>query len=265
MILKGNGFTSTEGRKKAKRIVKRHSKGFLLLESTLHDCRSFAKSISIRKQKTDEEKQKIIALVVFIRLLEITETALLVMKNGMSNEANTLFRVFLDAYFVFANICSDASFVASYITSDETMRLKLMNSVKKHDSDLFKKINEYATEEIKAELKQKIREENIQAFNSYAYAHNVDCSEIYDSMYRLMSAAIHTTPRSLEKYIEEDENGNIVDIKYYPVEEDIPDRVFDFTAFLINVLSGLQEVFGSLDVKEIEAKKTELNETKEEK
>jgi hypothetical protein len=78
-------------------------------------------------------------------------------------------------------------------------------------------------------------------------------------MYRLMSAPLHTTPRSLEKYVKEDEDGNIVEIKYYPVENDIPQRVYDFTYYLIKVISGLKEVFGCLNKEEIEAMIEKLN------
>jgi hypothetical protein len=108
--VKGEGFTSEAGSKEAERIVSRHSGVFCSLETTIRECKSFVASVEVSEQETEEDRQKIIALVVFVRLLEITEAALLIMRNGMSNEADTMFRVFLDAYFVFANICSDASF-----------------------------------------------------------------------------------------------------------------------------------------------------------
>jgi len=248
----GDGFISNQGRQVSERILARHCLVLRQLEEVIGKCRAFVTARNITGQDTEQDRQKVIALVLAVRLLEITEAALLVMKSGMSNEANTLFRVFLDAYFVFANVCSDAGFIPGYLKSDEAARLKLLNSVEKHDSELFMRINEYATNQLKADLKQKIAEENIQTFNSYAYADNVCCSEIYDSMYRLMSSSLHTTPRSLEKYVEEDRNGNIIEIKYYPVENDIPHRMYDFAYFLIKMLSGLKEVFGSLHAEEIE-------------
>ena len=259
MKVSGDGFISNQGRQESERILARHCLVFHQLEEIIGKCRAFVTAANITGQDTKEDRQKVIALVLAVRLLEITEAALLVMKSGMSNEANTLFRVFLDAYFVFANVCSDAGFIAGYLESDEAARLKLLNSVEKHDSELFRRINEYATDQLKADLKQKIADENIQAFNSYVYADNVRCSEIYDSMYRLMSSSLHTTPRSLEKYVEEDRSGNIVEIKYYPMENDIPHRMYDFAYFLIKILSGLKEVFGSLHTEEIEAMIEELD------
>lgn len=253
MKVSGEGFTSERGKQEANVILARHPLVLNELEEIIGACRTFVMSANITGQDADLDKQKIIALVLGVRLLEISEAALLVIRSGMSNEANTLFRVFLDAYFVFANVCNDPEFLVGYFKSDEAARLKLMNSANKHDSELFKRINAYATGQLRTDLKDKITAEKIQAFNSYAYANNVGCSEIYDSMYRLMSSSLHTTPRSLDKYVEEDKHGNIIEIKYHPIEEDIPHRIYDYAYFLIKVLGGLKEVFGLLDTKEIEA------------
>lgn len=86
---------------------------------------------------------------------------------------------------------------------------------------------------------------------------------MYDSLYRLMSAPLHTTPRSLEKYIEEDEYGNITEIKYYPVEDDIPQRAYDFAYHLIKVLGGLKDVFGCSNEKETNEMIEKLNKSVE--
>ncbi|MCI5116079.1 MAG: hypothetical protein D3915_03755 [Candidatus Electrothrix sp. AU1_5] len=253
MKVKGEGFTSKLGKQEAEAILNHHRFTLNELKAIIDACHTFVMSANITGQDTDKEKQKIISLILGVRLLEISGAALLVIESGMSNEANTLFRVFLDAYFVFANVCTNPEFITGYFKSDEAMRLKLMNSSKKHNSELFKKINTYADEQLKTELKQKITEEKIQTFNSYAYAENVGCSEIYDCMYRLMSASLHTTPRSLQKYMKKDKHGNIIEIKYHPTEDDIPQRIYDFAYFLIKILSGLKEIFGELNAEEIEA------------
>ena len=260
MNIDGDGFLSEASQEKARQICISNDRVFKELERGISEVRSFVSLQEVKKQDTDEGRQKIIALVLAVRVLELSEAILLVMRHGMSNEANTLFRVFLDAYFVLANVCGDASFVANYFKSDEAARLKLLNAAKKHDSELFEAINEYATEALHDELQKKIAEEKIQAFNSYAYANNIGCSEIYDSMYRIASGSLHTTPRSLEKYVEEDAEGNVVLIKDYPLEGDIPDRAYDVAYFLIKLLSGLKEVFGCFVDEEIQTQIDDLNE-----
>ena len=250
MKIKGNGYLSKEGLESSQKIISKNFEKFEFLEIVLEKIREFMLAEEITWQETEEEKQKVIALIVAVRLLEITEAALLIMKHGMNNEANSMFRIFLDAYFIIGNVCSDKSFVANYFNSDTSARLKLLNSVEKHDSELFREINEYASKALKDELKEKITEENIQAFNSYAYASNISCEGIYDSMYRITSSVLHTTPRSLENYVEE-KDDIITSINYYPVETDIAQRIYDYSYFLIKVISGLKELFGKLNVEEI--------------
>lgn len=250
MKITGNGFLSNDGLKISSEIVRNNLDKFEFLEFLLNELRKFVLSREIDHQETEEQKQKIISLVVTVRLLEITEAALLIMKHGMNNEANSIFRIFLDAYFIIANIYSEKSFVSNYFNSDTAARLKLLNTVEKHDTELFKEINEYASKELKNELKDKISKENIQAFSSYAFASNVGCEEIYDSMYRMTSASLHSMPRSLENYVEE-EDGIITSINYHPIEIDIPQKIYDYSYFIIKVISGLKKLFGELSTEEI--------------
>lgn len=258
MQITTEGFLSKSSFELSRKICSEHDGVFRSLESVLEEIKRFASEQEITEQKTDEGRQRVIALVLLARIIEISEASLLVMKHGMSNETSSLFRVFLDAYFVFANVCNSANFIADYFKSDEEARLKLLNSAARRNSDIFAMVNEYGAQ-AKAELEQKVREENIQAFNSFNYAEKVGCGEIYDSMYRICSASIHTTPRSLGKYVEEDADGNIIAINVHPWSEIIPERAYDFAYFLIKVLSGTKEVFGCLNQEEIEAMVDKLN------
>jgi hypothetical protein len=259
MKVSGNGFLTKDGRNKTTVIKNRHIKAFRSYEKIIKKCRSVVLSVEMNEQATEKDRQKIIAIVLAVRLLEICEAALVILRHGLSNEADTLFRVFLDAYFIFVNVCLCPKFIVEYFRSDEPARLKLMNAAARHNSELFEDLNKYVTPEIKGQLKQKISEECIKAFKSEEYAKTAGCSIIYDSLYRLMSAPLHTTPRSLAKYVEEDENGNIIKIKYYPVEEDLPQRVYDFAYFLIKVIGGLKDVFEVSNENEIKAMIDELN------
>jgi hypothetical protein len=261
MKVSGDGFLTELGYEKSAEIVQRNSRVFDALEGNIRLCRSFVLSVDLEGQSTLKERQKIIAIVVAVRILEIAEAAFLILKNGLSNEADTLFRVFLDAYFVFANTCLDPEFVVEFFRSDEAARLKLMNAAGNHSSEIFKLLNEYAKPDLKEELKQKIKDEDIKSFKSVEYAKKAGCAEMYDSIYRLMSAPLHTTPRSLEKYTEEDEDGIVIKIKYYPVEEEIPQRAYDFAYHLIKVIGGLTDIFGNIIETNTKTMIDELNET----
>lgn len=91
--------------------------------------------------ETPEEKQRVIALIILVRLLEIVESMVILAAYGVRQELQTLFRVFLDAYFLLANVCSDPGFVPVYFRTDGPERLKLLNAVTKHDHPLFASYN----------------------------------------------------------------------------------------------------------------------------
>lgn len=265
MKIVGDGHLSTNGKALAKRLVEENRAGFDALSQSITEFRTFAASCEVEGQDSEEEKQKVIALILAARLLEVAEAAFIVMQHGMSTESNSLFRVFLDAYFVFGNVCSRQEFVAEYFKSDEADRLKLINASRKHSSGLFKPTNEGISEAHRLGLKDRVESEKIQAHNSYNYAVKIGCEEIYDSMYRIHSAETHTAPRALERYAVEDASGVVLSAKDAPSEDEIPQRLYDYSYFIIKALSGLMEVFGCLDKEEIDRLLEDLSNVKHNK
>ena len=214
------------------------------------------RSLHIAPQSTDAEKQKVIAAVLLARVIEAVEAGFLLASRGACVETVTMFRVFLDAYFVLANVCSDAGFLSKYFRSDEAERLKLMRAASKRKSDLFSEVREYASNELQSELDARIKAEKIQSFNSFAYAENVGCGNIYDSMYRISSAAVHSSPRVLEQLVESDNEGRITHI-FLLAHGDSTNRVlYDFHHFFCCALKGICELFEKdhADVEELSAR-----------
>lgn len=192
---------------------------------------------------TAEEKQRIIVLVLVVRLLEIVESTLILAASGVRQELNTMLRVFLDAYFLIANTCSDPGFLSVYMRTDVPERLKLLKAASKYNDDPFRTLNEYATADVKSALDQKIRAERIQAFNSYVYAEKVGCAQFYDLIYRVCSASIHTTPRCLEQYLETDGKTTILAVVHAGDTETTNRVLYDMGSFFGKALCGVCELF----------------------
>lgn len=201
------------------------------------------RSLPLTSQATDAEKQKVIASVLLARVIEVVESGFLLASRGARLETATMFRVFLDAYFVLANVCSNGGFLSTYFRSDEAERLKLMRAASKRDSEMFREITEYASHELQNELDAKIKAEKIQAFNSFEYAASVGCGDIYDSMYRISSAAVHSSPRALENIVEVDDEGRITHI-FLRADGAAANRVlYDLHHFFCKALEGICDLF----------------------
>jgi len=250
MKVVGDGFLNTTLPNLSETAPQANQAQYALLLEQIKFGENFKHDLKIDGQETPEERQKIIALIAFIRLLEVVQSLAILAAYGVKEDLLSLFRVFLDAYFVLANCCSDIEFIPLYFQSDERARLKLMNAASKHDTKMFKRLNKAATAEIMSDLKSKIEEERIQPFQSFEYAKKVGCEEIYDSMYRIASSSIHTTPRCLGHYVQADEDGIIIRINHGVDPEKIDTVINGVSSFFIKSMLGLSELFG-LDKEEV--------------
>lgn len=259
MKIVGTGFLSPEGLHEAQQLRERIAPLLDLVARVIDLCHQGLVSVDVAGQSTDEEKQKVIACVMLSRLLEISEATLLLARGGFSVEVTSTLRTFLDAYFIFGNVCRDPKFVPQYFNTDLKTREKLMNVALKHDAAPFQLSKAYASQAVRDELKAHIAAAGATEFNSYEYASNVGCVAIYDSLFRIASAATHSTPRSLSDYITENSDGEIVELRRRPQLSDIPTRLFDLGHFLLNVRSTFDELFGVDDDAEILALRSEID------
>lgn len=223
------------------------------INDTIEEIKCFAASQSIVDDESEIHRQQITALLLAARICEISEASVLIMKAGLSNEARSMFRIFLDAFFVFGAICSDAKNVKEYFSTDVAARLKLINVSAKHSSEIFDLIKSEFSEYEKNELSKIVKDGKLQEFKSFNFANLCGCNHIFDSIYRVYSASTHSTPRSLEAYVKSD-NDRIVGVVFNPSPDGISQVAYDLAIFLIKVLSGLTEVFGALDQEKIKQK-----------
>ncbi len=240
--IEGDGFISGKCLKSFQQNSEINTELFDILVELNDFSEELKNEFVVFRHDTPEEKQKVISMVVFIRILEIIQASIILVSKGVREELHSLFRIFLDAYFVLANCCSDPDFIPTYFQSDECARLKILNSSLKYETELFKRTKEYAMKE-RDDLDRSVKDEKIQAFNSFAYAKNVGCEKIYDSMYRVESASIHTSPRCLDHYVEADLKGNIILIKHHSDPEEIDWHVYCISDLFIKAISGVCELF----------------------
>ncbi|MFN4351661.1 MAG: DUF5677 domain-containing protein [Hylemonella sp.] len=243
MKITGTGFLSAKGTVAAESVTAGIAPVLALAEKAAALCHRGMTEISVNSQETPEEKQRVIACVMLARLLEITEATITLARGGFSVQVVSATREFLEAYFLFGNVCKDPAFVPEYFNTDLMTRQKIINQASKHKVTPFDMTNQYATAEVKAELKAQINEVRASELDTYKYASNVGCAALYDSLYRIASAATHSSPRSLGGYISE-VDGIVVEVKRGPQLGEIAQRLLDQGSLLLNVRGAFEELFG---------------------
>jgi len=244
MKIVGDGFLSVRGVAESERVKNEISLIVNLVENAIGLCDISLLKIDINAQDTDIEKQKIISSVVFARLLEISESIVLLANAGFSTEVTAGLRNFLEAYFIFGNLCSSSEFVKEYFNTDLKARQKIINAAAQGKSDIYEKVNQYATESVRGELKSEIEELKAVEANCYEYARRIGCADTYNALYRVASAATHSTPRSLEAYVTENKTGDVIEIRRTPQIGKIPDNLITVGLFLLNSCEGYNKLFG---------------------
>jgi hypothetical protein len=245
MKVSGTGFLSEDGKTKALKIRTELSSILKLSYEAAMQCHETLVSMQplILGQDTENDKQKIIASVLQVRLLEIAESAIYLAQGGFSVEICSAYRNFLEAYFIFGNVCEDAAFVAKYFNSDLKVREKLINVSQSSNSEIFEPVKQYASDQVRNELRAEIERLSASDTNTFTYAKNIGCEDIYNSQYRISSAATHSTPRSLADYVIEDSEQNVIELKRHPQADGVEQRLLDIAWFLTKVNSAYLNIF----------------------
>lgn len=118
-----------------------------------------------------------------------------------------------------------------------------MNVAAAYEDSPFKLLNEYATDVVRTELKEHIAAVEAAEIKTYTLAKRIGCGAIYDSMYRINSAATHSTPRSLSGYVTKNLDGEIVELHRRPQMENMPDCLFALFDFLLTVRTAFDDLF----------------------
>lgn len=260
MKIIGKGFTAPQNKAEAAELATKLSPLLEFTENAVNLCQQTLESIDVGDQHSNTGKQKTIASILLARMLETAEAIICLSRCGFGNDVNPMFRVFIEAYFIFGNVCKDAKFIPEYFATDLANRQRVINAAIKHKDSIFQSLKEYATEEMRETLKKEIEDAKASILDTFKNANAIGCAHIYDSIYRITSAETHTTPRSLSVYVKEEVDGTISEIFRKPSLGHIPRRLYDTSHFLLTAYSGFNELFG-LDVSSITAKQREKLET----
>lgn len=242
MKIIGNGFLSKAGLLESQSIEGELREILNILQDLVELGDFILQSANLEEQETEIEKRKVVCSVLMARILEISEAIIVLAKGGFSNEVMSSVRNFVEVYFIFGNACIEKGFFEEYFKTDLVARKKIINVALQSKSEIFEKVRNYATDDVVDELKNEILDLSAVESNCYHYAKKIGCTDIYDGLYRIASSATHSTPRSLEVYVSENENEDVVEIKRKPQINNIDENLYSISYFLTNVC----DIFGSL-------------------
>lgn len=233
------GFLSKQAAEIGKEIHGMYKKYFDLC----CDINRFAEKVKNEFEIHSKNGQEVITACLFIRLLESYQAATLLIGRGFDSQVKAMIRMMLETLIVLKLCCVDKEFVNIYVKKDEKDRHKIMNVAHRYDDALFAELREYATDEVRTELKKKIEKEGISDFMWEDLAHKADMIRDYDTVYRLTSMHVHANPRNLEAYLDVGPNGEITSLNHTPHIEDTMIHLLTSCDFMARGLEFMLQLY----------------------
>lgn len=192
----------------------------------------------------DQEGQKVISNAVFIKILNGFQAIVILTKKGLKVESEILLRTILEALFILKILCEDDEFYKKYISMDAVRRKTLITVAQKNNYAVFEATRKILTEEFLEDLEEEIRKSGVDRgdFKVEQLAIKAKLHDLYESVYRLTSEAVHSQIRSLSSYVKEDAQGKVVSFYDGPIG-DISDEVDTAMTMLIAAVESMQNLY----------------------
>jgi hypothetical protein len=228
MSFEKEGFLSQEAEEYKSKVINDNQGLFHLC----FELNTLAHGFKYDLQVHNQDAQEMILGCLLIRLLNNFQGIVILTNYGLVIEAKILLRSMLETLFILKICCEDKDFINKYIKSDQVYRYKLLNIPENNPDRIFDALREYATKDIKKQVKENIKVDNIKEFEIYELAEKAGLKSHYDSAYRLLCNTSHSGVRSLEEYLVLDEKREVQILNSGPIEK-------DFDLVLITAMDNL--------------------------
>ena len=213
------------------------------------------KHVSQADIKTHEVEKMIVSALMF-RAIEASRSAELLAVVGLTADASVASRTLIEALAKLGCAAEDVAFVKQYANSSLVDLLRLHNAVRSDPSD--RSLSDDAKyEELKRDVETSGADRLPPVEQLLAKA---GLKASYTFGYRVQSVDAHVAPYSLERYYMTDQDGEVVGLKQYPHENEVPVVVMGTAIQLLASLVAWAKVCGVniVEQSEFEARMNEL-------
>lgn len=208
-----------------------------------HDLNNFAQKVKFEFSIDSNNGQQVIASTLFIKVLHGFQSTILLFKHGLASEGKVIARSIMETMFTLKAICDNEDAVREYIQSDNAKREKLLNVIlNEPDQDIFSTVKKEITPEFIDSIKVRNRDQKVRDISAQEWAEKAGLKSHYQTAYRILSDEVHTTPRALQQYLKEDDNG-LLKLECAPSTDDFSPTLITALITLLISLDSLCTIF----------------------
>jgi hypothetical protein len=198
--------------------------------------------------------QQFTAALLFSRALQSYQGAMLLAERGMIQESRTLVRSCAETAIILAKVAEDSSFVDRIVEAHHKHYLSLIN-VMSANPNAMKALPPEAPEsfaKFKAEIKALYPDRKPRDYNLAEMAIDVEMTGLYDTIFRAISGdAAHPTIGAMMPHTIQDDNGEILDLRFEPVNAKLDVTLSCAVSSLLHTLDSMYQVFLIIEFKHV--------------
>lgn len=166
---------------------------------------------------------ELVGTPLYIRSISNYQAFLILVSKGMLHQSHIMLRALVEVMFPLVAISKDSAFAFEYIRHDEHSRKGVLSKLKRYKETVDKEDPRIEqTNEIIESIKDNIDTNDIHKYSTEELSIKAGLHSWYDTVYAITSAAVHTTPRSIEGHLViNEDDGAITGFKNEPEIDNI--------------------------------------------
>lgn len=216
------------------------------------DFFGFAKDINklcmklLTELKIDsEDNHKLIVDMLFLRVVESFQGALLFLERGMVPQAKVVTRAMLEIVFMLVALQKKLHLLKSYLVDqhEEAHRRSLKSALKFKSEGLKEATKKHGIEKLYLEKKNYLKNRELTPLSPKEWATEAELDDFYNLYYVVYSNAIHSNPSALDDHV--DKNPDETNLSTGPTDKDLYDVLKCGIVILINAANSTELVNGT--------------------
>lgn len=184
-----DGFLSEEAEEGHMKIIEAYKVVFTLGRETNQEAMNLLRAIHLDWN----DKGRIIASALFIRIVETYQAILLLLQMGMVAQARMLVRTGLDALFSMAAIARDPDLTKSYVAQHYDSVIKALKAAKRWKQETLRgQLSTEKIDELIAQNEAELKSTKCDKLKVWQWAEKAGLEDYYSVLYVENSSAVHS-------------------------------------------------------------------------
>jgi hypothetical protein len=180
-----------------KKLIPAHQAHFTFA----YDVHEFCQRAKFEVKVHNRDGQEIVVASLFFKMLSDYQGAIILLERGMVAQGQALLRCTLEAYFLIKRSVEDDSFHAVWARSDQIDRLRMLQAVGAGEGGLPPTVDAIELDTKIADVRRQVEESEAKRIRVKDVIQEKE-GEWLPSLYMLWSFSVHSTPRTVNKYVQ---------------------------------------------------------------